>query len=115
MSPTRETQAERLAFALSGLSRVHSTNVNSGWVSTAPDESVSVRQRRAGHTSANAVYQYDPVSAAAAYRVQPETHRPKTDINRYAERALALRDVRRGAQRAALKLCSMACFTLWTP
>ena len=96
MSSVKETPAERIAFALSGLSRLGSFNVTPDFSPPAPDENLTAQQRRAGYTSTNTVYQYDPKKAATEYNVSPQTHNHANDLNRYMKRALELRDERKG-------------------
>lgn len=91
-------RAERIAFALSGLSRVGSHNVNPDFSPPAPDKrQTRSANLRAGCTSTNLVYRYEPKEAREEYEIRPENHRQVTDLNKYTERALQLRDERKGA------------------
>ena len=82
-------RAERIAFALSGLSRLASRNVSPDFSPPAPDKrQVRSTNLRAGCTSTNLVYRYESTEAREEYDIAPENHRPKTDLNQFAERAL---------------------------
>ena len=97
-------RAERIAFALSGLSRVGSHNVNPDFSPPAPDKrQTRSTNLRAGCTSTNLVYRYEPKEAREEYEIRPENHRQVTDLNKYTERALQLRDERKGSHTTATR------------
>ena len=82
-------RAERIASALGGLSRVAAWNITPDFSPPAPDKrQVRSTNLRAGCTSTNLVYRYEPKEAREEYEIAPENHRPKTDLNQFAERAL---------------------------
>jgi hypothetical protein len=100
-------RAERIAFALSGLSRVASMNITPDFSPAAPDKrQVREGNLRAGCTSTNKVLRYEPKEAREEYEILPENHRQMTDLKKYTERALQLGDERKGTpQRPTPSQC----------
>jgi hypothetical protein len=75
----KETPEQRIAYALGGLSRVASTNVNPRFVEASQFHSMTETQ-----------HNFAPSHLPA--HDTPQNHRVKDDITKFSERALGLRD-----------------------